>query len=455
MSLFSLPEFKVGLLFLGVAGAVGYMSMQVTSDPSTWGRTHKAYFILPSAAGLIKNSPVKTAGISVGVIKNISLIDGQARVDITVQRDVGLKVSAAVEIRSQGILGDQHVELYPGTEGDPPLPEGGQIVNVKSSGSLDSVVGKIGGIADSLGDVATALQEAVKGDGTNKHILGRIVQNIEKLTADIAQITGENKEQIAEIVDQVNSITKTLDELMTKEGDGSVKAAVRRLDASLKNIEEITDKINKGEGTIGRLVNDESTVDGLNEAIEGVGSFLDTANKTETAIDFHTEYLGKLGAYRSAIGLKIQPGLDRYYFIQIVDDPDGVTEETDTKTTTGGTVTEVNEVKKYRSKTKFSVQFAKVFWDLTVRGGLIDNAGGFGVDYDFFLKKLKFTIEAFDFGKTNVRAALTYNFYHGIYVKAGGNDLLNKSGRTSAYVGAGILLTNDDLKMIVSKLPGF
>lgn len=453
MSLFALPEFKVGVLFLSVAGAVGYMAMQVTSDPSTWGSTHKAYFIVPTAAGLIKNGQVKTAGISVGVIKNITLVEGVARVDITVQRNVGMKVSAAVEIRSQGILGDQHVELYPGTEGDPPLPEGGQIVNVKSSGSLDSVVGKIGSIADSLGDVATALQESVKGDGTNKHVLGRIVLNIEKLTADIAQITGENKEQIREIVDQVNSITKSLDDIITQEGDGSVKSAVKRLDASLKNIEDITGKINRGEGTIGKLVNDETTVDGLNEAIDGVGGFLDTANKTQTAIDFHTEYLGDLGAYRSAIGLKIQPGLDRYYFIQIVDDPEGVTEETDTKTTTGGTVTEVNEVKKYRNKTKFSVQFAKVFWDLTIRGGLIDNTGGLGIDYDFFRRKLKFSIEAFDFGSTNIRSSLTYNVYRGVYLKAGINDILDKSDRQSSYVGAGILLTNDDLKMLAAKMP--
>lgn len=454
MSLFALPEFKVGLLFLGVTTAIGYMAMQVTSDPNTWGRTHNAWFMVPSAAGLVKNGQVKTAGIAVGVIKNIKLVDGMARVDISVQKDVGLKVSAGVEMKSQGILGDQHVELYPGTTGDPALPEGGQIVNVRSTGSLDNIIGKVGTIADSLGDVAAALRESVQGEGTNKHILGRIVQNIEKLTGDIAEMTGENKEQIGEIVDQIHSITKSLDEIVTQEGDGSVKSAVKRLDASLKNIEEITGKVNRGEGTIGRLVNDESTVDGLNEAIEGVSGFLDTANRTQTAIDFHTEYLGDLGAYRSAIGLRIQPGLDRYYFVQLIDDPEGVSETIITDTTPdGGDTSTVTEKKVYKNKTKFSLQYAKVFWDLTVRGGLIENAGGFGVDYDFFRRKLKFTFEAFDFSQTNLRAALTYNAYYGIYLKAGMNDILDKSDTQSGYVGAGILLTNDDLKMFASKIP--
>ncbi len=460
MGLWQSSEFKVGLLVLVVAGLVAYMSVQVSEDPSYLGRSHTAWFVIPNANGLVKNSSIKTAGIPVGVIKDIRLQDGFARVDISVKKDVELKVSAAVEIQSQGILGDKFVGIYPGNIQDDPLAEGGQIVNIKDKGSMDNVLQKVGDIADSLNGVAQVLKESVTSDGSDKHVLGRIVRNIERLTGDLAQVTGENKAQIRDIVEQVHNITGTIDNLINDEGPEGFKAnwkravaSLGRIDTSLKNVEEITGKVNRGEGTLGRLVKDESTVVELNTAIEGVSNLLDTANKTETGVDFHSEYLNAQGAMKSYIGLKIQPGLDRYYLLQVVDDPVGVVETVDTKTTGPGGTTEITDEKTYRNKVKFTLLFAKNFYDFTLRAGLMENTGGLGIDYHFFRRKLQFSVDAFEFGKTNLRAYLNYKFYHGLYLTAGYNDLLNKSSRYSSFVGAGLLLTNDDLKMFVSKLP--
>ena len=62
-------------------------------------------------------------------------------------------------------------------------------------------------------------------------------------------MTSENKDKISEIVDQVHDITGTLDELMNDESDKGFKktwkTAMVNIDKSLKNIEQITDKVNK------------------------------------------------------------------------------------------------------------------------------------------------------------------------------------------------------------------
>ena len=96
MTLLRAAEFKVGLLVLSVASLVAYMSMQVTDDPSLFARSNEAWFLVPDAAGLVKNSSVKTAGIPVGTIKDIRLQDGQARVELQLRPDIKLYVSAAV-----------------------------------------------------------------------------------------------------------------------------------------------------------------------------------------------------------------------------------------------------------------------------------------------------------------------------------------------------------------------
>lgn len=453
-------EFKVGALVVLVGGLIGLMSIQVSDDPAFFSRKQKAHFVLDSATGLIKGSTVKTAGIPVGVIKDITLENGKARVDITVRSDVPLTTSAGVEIKSAGILGDKHIEVYPGNESDPPLADGGRILNVQDQGSLDNVVTKIGEIAGSLKKVSDNLAEAVSEDGTNKHILGRVMQNIEKLTADLAQMTGENKGQIRDIVDQVHNITSTLDDLINDESDAGFKktwkSTMARLDTTMKNIEEVTSKINNGEGTIGKLVNDETTVEELNTAIQGVSGMIEQVSRVQTAFDINAAYLGEIGEAKSNIGIHIQPGLDRFYYIGIVDDPEGVVRNTNTRVTdpgNGAVISDLDEKKTYRNRTKFTAYYAMNFWDFTVRGGIIENAGGVGFDYSLFRKKLKFSVEAFDFDEMNLRAAVRYNLFWGLYVMGGVEDALDNRGMQSGYLGAGLFLTNDDLKLLLTQAP--
>ncbi|KHD89558.1 MAG: organic solvent ABC transporter substrate-binding protein [Bdellovibrio sp. ArHS] len=448
-------EFKVGLLVVVVGSLIAVMSMQVSDDPSYLGRSKKAWFLLPNAGGLVKNSAVRSAGIPVGVIKNISLQDGKARIDITVKSDVPLTTSASIEVKAQGILGDKHVEVYPGSPTDPPLEDNAQILIVRDGGSLDNLMTQVSEVTTSLKEVAKNLQEATSEDGTRKHVLGRIVKNIETLTGDLAQMTTENKDKIGDIVDDIHDVTSSLKEVMNDKSETGLKETWKRLSNSVKNLDEITSKINKGEGAIGKLVSDEQTAESVSSAIDGLSGLMDSANRIQTAFDFRGEYLNEVGATKSYIGVQIQPGLDRYYYIAVVDDPAGVVETTDYKRTGTGpeSPADYTERKTYHNQIKFTALFAKNFWDLTLKGGLIENSGGFGIDYFFFRRKLKFTLEAFDFENTNVRSSLNYTLYRGIYLTAGVNDAFNQSERRSSYLGAGLFLTNDDLKLLLTKAP--
>jgi len=453
-------EFKVGTFVVGVGGLIAIMSMRVSDDPNFMRRTHDAWFLLPNAGGLVKKSTVRSAGIPIGLIKDIRLHNGKARIEISVNNDVVLTKSAAIEVRAQGILGDSHVEVYPGSPTDPVLADGAEIQNIKDGGSLDKLVGEVTEVTGSLKEVAKSLKEAVSNDGTSKHILGRIVTNIERLTSDLSEITTDNKEKIGEIVDEVHGISSTLNELINDETDEGFRkqwkramASLGRLDKTVQNVEEITGKINRGEGTIGKLVNDETTVEELNTAMAGISSMVDSASRTQTGVDFHAEHLTNIKATRSYIGLTIQPGLDRYYQLAIVDDPSGVTDTTHTKITNpdGSTRDEVTTKNTLLNKTKLTAIFAKNFYDFTIKGGLIENTGGFGIDYEFWKKKVKLSLEAFNFGNLNLRTSAHYKIYSGFYLIGGMTDMLDKNSMRSTYLGAGLYLTNDDLKFLLSR----
>lgn len=450
-------EFKVGLMVIVVGSLIAVMSMQVSDDPSYLGRSKKAWFLLPNAGGLVKNSAVRSAGIPVGVIKDIRLQDGMARIDISIKSEVPLTTSASVEIKAQGILGDKHIEVYPGSPTDPPLEDDAQILSIKDGAGMENLMAQVSEVTGSLKEIAKNLQEATSEDGTRAHVLGRIVRNIETLTGDLAQMTTENKGKIGDIVDDIHDITENLQDVLNDRSDTGLKETWKRLSSSVKNLDDITTRINKGEGALGKLISDEQTSENLTSAIDGLGGMLDSANRIQTAFEFRGEYLNEVGATKSYIGVQIQPGLDRYYYIGVVDDPAGVIETTQTEITGPGAGDvgpgSYTEKKTFSNKIKFTVLFAKNFWDLTLKGGLIENNGGFGIDYYFFRRKLKFSTEAFHFSQTNVRSSLTYNLYRGIFITGGINDAFNQQDARSSYLGAGLFLTNDDLKLLLTKVP--
>lgn len=436
-----------------VASLVAYVSMKLSSDSSYLSRSRDAWFIIEDASGLVKNSAVKMAGINIGVIRAIKLQDHKARVEMTLQPDIRITTSSAIKVRATGILGDKFVEIIPGNPNDPVILDGGQITIVVDAGSMDTLITQIGTVVDTV-------KKAVTEEGNTKDTLGRVIRNIENLTKNLADITGDNKGEIRDVVKNLKNITEKLDGVLNGKGEEGfdntwkqVRGSLAKLDKSLDNLQAITDKVRKGEGTIGKLINDEQTVDELNSAIEGVNNYLDTAKKMQTSIDFQTAYMANTNGYRSALGIQIQPGLDRYYDIQIVDDPKGVESVTNTNTQNSQTGSSVNhETKTEMNKVKFTVMFAKNFFNFTLKGGLIENTGGVGVDYSVFRQRLKFSLEAFDFGHMNLRPSARYNFFKGIYVVGGVDDALDKRSSYSTYLGAGIFLTNDDLKALMSKV---
>ncbi|MBX3097933.1 MAG: hypothetical protein KF812_13870, partial [Fimbriimonadaceae bacterium] len=124
-----------------------------------------------------------------------------------------------------------------------------------------------------------------------------------------------------------------------------------------------------------------------------------------------------------------------------------------TASTTNGVETVTVENRTFQDRVKFNAQFAKNFWNLTVRGGLLENTGGVGLDYYFFKRDLRLTAEAYDFANIQVRASARYNIWSGLYFTVGGENLAGQNGSASAFVGGGLFLTNDDLKLLMTRLP--
>jgi len=146
------PEIKVGLFVLVGLVLLAYMSIKITKYGIRMKRGYEISAIFDSVSGLVKDAPVEMAGVEVGRVKDISLKDGQARVDIIMDPSVHLKKDSQALIRTKGVLGDKFVEILPGTLAEE-IDPGGIIINTTSPVELDQLLTDVGPILHTLGDV--------------------------------------------------------------------------------------------------------------------------------------------------------------------------------------------------------------------------------------------------------------------------------------------------------------
>ena len=128
-----------------------------------------------------------------------------------------------------------------------------------------------------------------------------------------------------------------------------------------------------------------------------LNNYLEKQETFRTYLDYRGEYLFEDEALKSYISLRIQPREDKYYLLQVIDDPAGKRKVTESVTEINGETVVVYQEKIDYDDLKFSAQVAKRYYDFVLRGGLLESTGGFGFDYYFLDDKLLMSLEAFDF----------------------------------------------------------
>lgn len=491
-------EAKVGLFVLIGLLILAFMSLKVGRMQFGRQRGYKVHAIFDSASGLKLNVPVEIAGVEVGRVTAVELEDGKARVTLRIRRDVKLGEDARAIIRSKGVLGDRYVELEPGTPSAPRLEEGGRIVRTTSPPNMDQLLARLGEIGEDISKVtdtlsqvlggeegASALRQILQNTRTLSENLNRsvaqnmahfdeIMANLDSFSGDLREISGANRENINAIIanmrrtsEQLQVAIAAVSELAQKinRGEGTLgrlvndPEAAENLNATLASLRGISERIDRGEGSLGKLVNDEETVDSLNEALGGLNRFLNERERFKTFLSYRGEYLGEQEDLKSYISLRIQPRVDKYYLLEIVDDPGGrkTTTERTITTTKGGTTTttRVKEVERELDELKFSAQIAKRYYDLVLRGGILESSGGFGLDYYFLDDTLKLTFEAFDFDpdeNPHLKLYADYTFLNHLFVTAGYDDFVSDTGDETYFFGAGIRFMDEDIKSLLTNV---
>ncbi len=279
-------EAKVGVFVVIGIVILAYMSLKVGkfSFRGDDGYLLQVYF--ESAAGLALDVPVQIAGVEVGRVHGITLDNGKALVTLKINRHVEIKKDARALIRTRGILGDKYVELIQGSQGAPAIKPGERLVRTMPTTDLDTLMNSLGDIAIDIKQLTSSLANVIGGkDGEAS--LREIIGNVKEMVQTLNRTVQENNEDITKIIANLSDFSSRLKEIGDENTDDIriTVANVRKVSESLENlvlgVNRITTKINKGEGTLGRLINEEETLNNLNSALASLKDITEKINQGE------------------------------------------------------------------------------------------------------------------------------------------------------------------------------
>jgi phospholipid/cholesterol/gamma-HCH transport system substrate-binding protein len=132
-------ELAVGFfLLIGIFSLI-YISVKLGKLEIIGGKGYSLYAEFEKAGGIKPGAVVEIAGVKVGRIKSIRLVDYQALVEISVNEDVKIQEDAIASIKTKGLVGEKYLQITPGGS-DKILSPGEKIRETESAIDIEEII---------------------------------------------------------------------------------------------------------------------------------------------------------------------------------------------------------------------------------------------------------------------------------------------------------------------------
>jgi len=228
----------------------------VLSRENFFQKTYPFEVVFDDIMGLRDGDNVVVRGMTVGKIKNMLMKEDGVHLIAALQNPVALKTDYKVEVVATSVLGGRYLQIYEGKLGSPPLPAG-EVVRGEKPNDLITLVSSV---ADDVKDITAKIR---KGEGT----LGKLVYD-DTLYNDARDVVHELKVAVKD------------------------RNLLENLENSMENLNQVSEKINSGEGTLGKLVNDDTLYVEAKKMIKDVRMTVDDLRETSPIVTFSSIYFG-------------------------------------------------------------------------------------------------------------------------------------------------------------------
>lgn len=252
---------RVGLFFI-----LGAALIWVTFEALTTGqvRRDRGYRLIAHFTNLKElkaGDEVRMAGVKVGSVAETRLAGRRAQAVFLINPKVQIAQDSSATIGMAGLLGANYVSLDLGTENSGYLQPENEIRTVDTP-DLNTIVSQLGDIGKKIDGALSQFTGALSGgEGGAPGLLGKLDKLVDDNSARVSQITNN----LQEITNKVNTGQGTLGKLINDPAAydslvstlGEIRGAADEAKAFMANTQGIVDQVKSGKGTLGSLIYDD------------------------------------------------------------------------------------------------------------------------------------------------------------------------------------------------------
>jgi phospholipid/cholesterol/gamma-HCH transport system substrate-binding protein len=272
-------EVKTGIIVIGgiLLFVMGFSFLKATP---IFNNSKIFYAVYSHVGGLQPGTQVSINGFNVGNVNKISFKNGSGNLLVTfsVDSDFEFSKNSIAELYDTGIIGGKGIQVNPVFDGAPIAQSGDTLLSNIKPGLTDLLQQKLAPLQSKIeGAVSNAdslllnfndildeetkknLRESIKG-------LNATVQSFQSSAATLNSLLAENKNSLDSSITNINTITTNFSVLSDSIAQVGLANTIRSLESTISNLDKMLAKIEKGEGTLGKLVNNEELYNNLSEA---------------------------------------------------------------------------------------------------------------------------------------------------------------------------------------------
>ena len=241
-------------------------------------KTYIVYFSHEISGGIAQWTDVQFAGKNVGVVTDVDVNeDHHVEVTITIDESIAIRTDAKVTIRSVGLLGgEKYMQISPGTP-QAPLLDTANVIPGEETVAIQALLEVISQVAMNTQRITTTVDHLLaSGDQPGElmitlHMAQTLINDVNTTISSVNRVLNKNEQDIHTIVNQAAHLTNQINALLAANRGkidttiATVQAGVEQIPQLLSdvrtvlaNVQDISEKIKRGEGTAGQMIMDET-----------------------------------------------------------------------------------------------------------------------------------------------------------------------------------------------------
>lgn len=279
-----------------VATIVAIVGYTIMKDIPLFRSSTTVYTKFDQVYGLIPGNVVNVKGFKIGTVKKMKLLSSDSTL-VTMQIEEGHHIpkgSIAV-VKSSGVLGGKYIEIQK-SDSSVMVPHEGSIKGIFEQGIMDTFAEEGEKLSNDISASIRGVEKLVTSlnqtlDDENQENISGIIRDLKSTTGTLKSLIEKRQSDLNAMITDAKSMLENLDDL-SSENKEKLTSLINNLEATSVEMEtlssglnetnltlnEVLSKINNGEGTLGKMVNDPSLYNNIDSLSVNLNQLIKNIN---------------------------------------------------------------------------------------------------------------------------------------------------------------------------------